>query len=435
MGSSHNPRQIALTRYNPQSSAHPAMPPISFTGGKVAVIFIVGFMLSAAVIWLLLRTKLAWRIAMDIPNERSLHNAPTPRAGGWGLVPAAVVAACALGVADWLLAGVAALLFAVSYIDDRIGLPIMIRLPMQAAAAALWLALGPVEVPIAVAALATFAIVWITNLFNFMDGADGLAGGMAFFAFSAYAAVAAAAGLTPLAAWSVALAGASAGFLLFNFNPAKVFLGDAGSVTVGFLAGAFGIWGWAAHAWPVWFPFLVSAPFFLDATVTILRRMFSGEAFWRAHREHYYQRLIRSGWSHRRTALCEYLLMGAGAVLAIAMLSWSTAAQYVALACVAMVYFGLAYAIDRRWAVFQATSSETRAAQAGYASSIAVPVLQEQSAGPNIRSPDAYVREPMSRSNRVGDLSGSVHHEHTPQGRFDESTFSRDADTTASQER
>ena len=402
----------------------------------MAVIFIVSFVLSVAVIWLLLRTKLAWRIATDIPNDRSLHTAPVPRVGGWGLVPAAVVAACALGAADWVLAGVAALLFAVSYIDDRVGLPIVIRLPIQAVAAALWLALGPVAVPFVVAALATFAIVWVTNLFNFMDGADGLAGGMAFFAFSAYAVVAAATGLTPLAAWSIALAGASAGFLLFNFNPANVFLGDAGSVTVGFLAGAFGIWGWSAEAWPVWFPFLVSAPFFLDATATILRRMFSGEAFWRAHREHYYQRLIRSGWSHRRTALCEYLLMAASAALAIAMLSWSTAAQSVALGGVAIVYVSLAYAIDRRWAAFQAASSEELASQAALADRRAGPVPHKQGATANVGTQGGYLGETVSRSRRAGDLGRSAsRHEHAARARLDESAYRRESDSAAVEER
>ncbi|MES2564566.1 MAG: glycosyltransferase family 4 protein [Pseudomonadota bacterium] len=328
----------------------------------MTLIFLMSFLLCAAIIWGLLRSRLASRIAMDTPNARSLHDAPTPRVGGWGLVPAAVVAACTLGATDWLLAGVAAVLFAVSYIDDRVNLSIAIRLPVQSVAAAVWLAWGPIELSFFVAALATFAIVWITNLFNFMDGSDGLAGGMALFAFSAYAFVAAATGLDSLAVWSVALAGAAAGFLLFNFNPAKVFLGDAGSVTVGFLAGAFGIWGWAADAWPVWFPFLVSAPFFFDATITILRRMFSGDAFWHAHREHYYQRLIRSGWSHRKTALCEYVLMAASSGLAITMLNGSSIVQAVALAIAAVVYAGLAFAIDRRWSAFLgATSKHERA--------------------------------------------------------------------------
>ena len=316
-------------------------------------IFVFTFALAIAVIGLLLWSKLAWRLATDVPNGRSLHHSPVPRVGGWGVVPAVLVAVPVFTIFDWVFAAVAVSLFAVSYVDDRHGLPIYVRLPLHTAAAAVWLAYGPVALPFFVAMMAAFAIVWVTNLFNFMDGADGLAGGMAVFAFGTYAVVALASGVQPLAWWSTAFAGAAAGFLLFNFNPARVFLGDAGSVTLGFFAGAFGIWGWAADAWPVWFPFLVSAPFFLDATVTILRRMLRAEQFWKAHREHYYQRLIRSGWSHRRTALCEYLLMAASSGLAVVMLNWSEPLQYAALAGVGVAYFAIANAIDRRWVASQ----------------------------------------------------------------------------------
>jgi UDP-N-acetylmuramyl pentapeptide phosphotransferase/UDP-N-acetylglucosamine-1-phosphate transferase len=323
----------------------------------VAATFFLSLGLCVVVISFLLRTKLAWRIATDVPNNRSLHTVPVPRIGGWGVVPAALIAGAAFAGPDPVVIGLTLILFAVSYVDDRVGLPILLRLSTHAAAAACWLASGPVHLPIAVGLMAAFAMLWITNLFNFMDGADGLAGGMALFAFGAYAYVSALGGVAPLALWSMALAGAAAGFLLFNFSPARVFLGDGGSITVGFLAGAFGIWGWAAGAWPVWFPFLVSAPFFLDATATILRRMLGGEPFWRAHREHYYQRLIRSGWSHRRTAICEYVLMAASAGFAVLILDWSPAAQYAGLAGVAAVYVALAWAVDRRWAAFQYAAS------------------------------------------------------------------------------
>ena len=106
-------------------------------------------------------------------------------------------------------------------------------------------------------------------------------------------------------------------------------------------------------AWPAWFPFLVFASFFLDATVTLLRRMINGEPFWRAHTEHYYQRLIRSGWSHPRTAMREYLVMTASASLATAMLTWSVSAQYAGMVTVAGMFVGLAILVDRRWLQFQ----------------------------------------------------------------------------------
>jgi UDP-N-acetylmuramyl pentapeptide phosphotransferase/UDP-N-acetylglucosamine-1-phosphate transferase len=292
-------------------------------------------------------------VATDVPNDRSLHSAPTPRIGGWGVIPAALATALVFNSADWMLAGLCTLLFVVSYLDDRSGLPVYVRLLVHVAVAAGWLAFGPISLPLYLAAMAVFAIVWITNLFNFMDGADGLAGGMAVIGFSAFAIVAAGAGVLPLAVCCVAIVGASAGFLIFNFPPARVFLGDAGSVTIGFVAGAFGIWGWAAGAWPAWFPFLVAAPFFLDATITILRRMLRAEKFWRPHREHYYQRAIRSGWTHTQTALAEYVLMSISAGLAVAMLRWSPVAQYVCWIAVGISYAGIAFAIDRRWAALE----------------------------------------------------------------------------------
>jgi UDP-N-acetylmuramyl pentapeptide phosphotransferase/UDP-N-acetylglucosamine-1-phosphate transferase len=311
------------------------------------------------VIALLLATKTAWRLATDLPNDRSLHVRPVPRVGGWGVVPAGFTAVVFFGASDVLLIGIVAVLFAISYADDRFGLPIVLRIPIHALAAAIWLWLGPAELPLAIAVAAACGILWITNLFNFMDGSDGLAGGMAVFAFATFGAVAATAGIAPLALWAIAFAGAVAGFLFFNLNPAAVFLGDAGSISLGFLAGVFGIWGWAAGAWPPWFPFLVAAPFFLDATVTLLRRVLRREPFWRPHREHYYQRLIRMGWTHGRTALAEYVLMACCSALAIWMLMWTELAQMIGLACAALAFAMLAYLIDRRWAAFSAVSRGT----------------------------------------------------------------------------
>lgn len=312
-------------------------------------VFFFSCVASIAIIRLLLISKLAWRIAVDVPNDRSLHNRPIPRIGGWGVIPAAIAAAFFFGAVDWPLAGLATLLFVVSYLDDRVGLPILVRLTTHAIVSVAWLTFGSASLPLVLAAIAAIAIIWWINLYNFMDGANGLAGGMALIGFLAYAVAAASHDMVPLTVWSLALAGASAGFLLFNFSSARVFLGDCGSVPLGFFVGALGLWGWSGGAWPSWFPFLVFSTFFLDATVTLLRRITNGEPFWRAHAEHYYQRLIRSGWSHPRTALREYLLMAASAGLATAMLTWSVSAQYAGLVAAAGVFVGVAIVIDRRW--------------------------------------------------------------------------------------
>lgn len=163
------------------------------------------------------------------------------------------------------------------------------------------------------------AIVWMTNLYNFMDGADGLAGGMSVVGFGTYAAAVAMQvnADSPLGLLVAALTGASAGFLMFNFPPAKVFLGDAGAIPLGFLAIALGIHGNMLGLWPWWFVVLVFSPFIVDASVTLLRRTLQGNKPWIAHRDHYYQRLVLSGWSHRKTALVYYALMLAAAASAL----------------------------------------------------------------------------------------------------------------------
>ncbi|MCA8199756.1 glycosyltransferase family 4 protein [Burkholderia sp. AU33545] len=331
--------------------------PISTWPGVIAVA-LVAAVASTAILRVLLATGLAWRLATDIPNNRSLHTLPTPRVGGWGIVPVCVVALMALAPALWLIAAAAAGLAAMSQIDDRRGLPARVRFSAHLAAVVVLIVSYPAAAPWWLLAGVGFVMVWLTNLYNFMDGADGLAGGMALFGFGAYA-IAALTSAKPspeLAVAGAGIAGAAFGFLLFNFHPARLFLGDAGSIPLGFLAGALGYWGWRAGIWPIWFPALVFAPFIADASVTLLRRLLRGEKFWQAHREHYYQRMVRSGVGHRRTALCWYLIMLAGIIVAV----WAKGrpeqqqwllffAWYGVLACLGLV-------IDVRWRRFQSAA-------------------------------------------------------------------------------
>ena len=256
------------------------------------------------------------RLALDHPNERSLHERPVPRTGGIAIL-LGVAAAAAFDAALWLPLVFALGLAAVSFIDDLRGIPTMFRLTLHllAAGAFCWYVLAPIH-PLELA-LITLGVAWLTNLYNFMDGADGLAGGMAVIGFGAYAAAAWSAGHGALAALSLALAAAAAGFLLHNFHPARIFLGDVGSIPLGFLAGALGVLGWRDDVWPLWFPVLVFGPFIGDATITLVKRTVRGERVWRAHREHYYQRMVRMGFGHRATAWVAYAAMALCAALAL----------------------------------------------------------------------------------------------------------------------
>jgi UDP-N-acetylmuramyl pentapeptide phosphotransferase/UDP-N-acetylglucosamine-1-phosphate transferase len=172
--------------------------------------------------------------------------------------------------------------------------------------------------PVWQAALLVIVTAWAVNAYNFMDGSDGMAGGMAVIGFGSYAVDAALMGHTQLATAAAGVAGASAGFLVFNFAPARVFMGDAGSAPLGFLAAALGLLGWEAEVWSAWFPVIVFSPFLTDATLTLFRRLARGERIWLAHKEHLYQRMVAGGLGHTRTALVAYGVMALSAGLALA---------------------------------------------------------------------------------------------------------------------
>jgi len=314
---------------------------------------LLAFVVTWLAISLLLRSGLA-KFAMDAPNRRSLHSMPIPRSGGVALM-AGTLAGWSLLLPPWLwlTMGLTTTLAAVSLLDDIYDLSPGWRLLAHLAAAAALAAASLGHYPLWLSLAAAFAIVWMTNLYNFMDGSDGLAGGMAVFGFTAY-------GLAAwwlndfgfaLAAWSIAAA--AAGFLVFNFHPARIFMGDAGSVPLGFLAAAFGLLGWQFGLWPWWFAPLVFSPFVVDASVTLARRLLRREKIWQAHREHYYQRLVRMGYGHRNTALLEYSLMAATGVSAL----WGTS-QNVTTQTTLLLLWGGAYIvamrlIDIEWAKFQ----------------------------------------------------------------------------------
>lgn len=285
---------------------------------------------------------------IDEPNHRSLHQVAVPRSGGVGILVGIAVSlmAAAPPMALWIaLAG----LVGISMFDDFRSLPARIRFLVQfVAATVVTLTMMPPGWGVTGYLLSVLCILWMTNLYNFMDGSNGLAGGMAVFGFAAYALAAALAGQIEVAIWSACIVAAAAGFLIFNFDPARIFMGDAGSVPLGFLAAVLGLHGLWLGAWPAWFPLLVFSTFVVDATVTLLWRGFCGEKVWIAHRQHYYQRLIQSGWSHRRLALAAYLLMLVTAGSAILLLRAPLIAQVLVIAAWGVAYVLLMRAIDRR---------------------------------------------------------------------------------------
>ena len=278
--------------------------------------------------------------SLDHPNERSLHTQPTPRSGGVAILSgvaigwAASVAWFAVGSwrngmqADrvtpaglWIL-GAIGLVTVVSYLDDRKGLPIGFRFAVQSVAAlmAVWgagLTLPSVVIPglatislglVSVPATILF-LLWITNLYNFMDGMDGFAGGMTVIGFGFLAYFGWRAGHPSMLFVTAAVSASALGFLFHNFPPARIFMGDVGSIPIGFTAGLLMLVGVRDGLFDLWVPVLIFSPFIVDATITVIRRAWHVQRVWQAHREHYYQRLVLSGWSHRKTVLAEYAVM------------------------------------------------------------------------------------------------------------------------------
>jgi UDP-N-acetylmuramyl pentapeptide phosphotransferase/UDP-N-acetylglucosamine-1-phosphate transferase len=313
----------------------------------VAVPPLIALLVSGLIVALLLRGRVA-SFALDLPNARSLHATPTPRLGGIGIIAGIATAwAYAAAPLDPLLLLALVLLAGVSLLDDLRDVGVAWRFTIHLASAVLaviaqlrghewWMVAG--------AALAT---AWMINLYNFMDGADGLAGGMATIGFGAYGAAALAGGDFAFAAINLAVAGAALGFLLFNFPPARVFMGDVGAIPLGCLAAVLQIAGTLRGDWPWWFGGVVFSPFIVDASLTLVKRLLRGEKIWQAHREHYYQRLVRSGWGHRKTACAEYALMIACGGLAIAGSRADPAWQTAIIGGIALLYVVLALALEK----------------------------------------------------------------------------------------
>lgn len=254
---------------------------------------------SAVIVEVVIRLRLRFGSSgLDTPGNRSLHTRPTPHGGGLGIVAAVLCTGLVTGVSPSLLAAVL-LLALISMLDDWRPLPFWSRLIAHLLAAGSVVFLhGEIGWPVLI--VTTVLIAWATNAYNFMDGADGLAGSMTAIGFAAYAAGFWLGGESRLALLSLAIVVSSLVFLRFNWHPARIFMGDVGSVPVGFLAGALGWYGVVRGIWPVWFPFVVFSPFFCDATITLLQRALRGERVWQAHREHYYQRMVRMGVGHDR---------------------------------------------------------------------------------------------------------------------------------------
>jgi UDP-N-acetylmuramyl pentapeptide phosphotransferase/UDP-N-acetylglucosamine-1-phosphate transferase len=324
----------------------------SFWGWVVVPLAVLG-----ASVWLtgVARNWLQRRAILDHPVERSSHETATPRGGGIALVPVVLFAWIMLALAglapsaSFAIAGLAAALAVISWYDDLGGIAFGWRLTAHLVAAAVGVAflLGPVPVfqgllpPLADRIAAAVLWAWFVNLYNFMDGIDGITSIETIAIGIGIVLVAQLAGdEANVALPALALVAGALGFLRWNWPPASVFLGDVGSVPLGFVT------GWlllllASHG--DWAPALILAFYYLaDATVTLFRRVARGEPFWRAHRTHFYQRALAPDNDHRAVLV---LIIGGNAallLLALVAVSWPRTALVLAALAVANLLAQLA---------------------------------------------------------------------------------------------
>jgi glycosyltransferase WbpL len=327
----------------------------------LATVFVASWALTA-----LSRSYALRRSVLDVPNERSAHAVPLPRGGGIAIAFTLFVSLAGVGLRGllpfpclcaWLGGGV--LVAAVGWLDDHRPVPAGWRVLVHALAA-LWavswlgglpeLDLGFTVLTLggAGAVLAVIALIWLTNLYNFMDGIDGLAGTQAVCSGAAAGMLLWWQGAQGLALGCFILAAASAGFLAWNWPPAKIFMGDAGSGLLGFSFGVLALAGERSGALPALVWVLLLSVFVSDTTFTLLRRMLRAERWYNAHRSHAYQRVVQIGYSHLQVTTVVLLVN----VVVLWPLAWLASAQprfSFALFLATMLVLGLSWREILKW--------------------------------------------------------------------------------------
>lgn len=279
-------------------------------------ICVFGLFLSWLLTWGLRRYAVASSL-MDVPNERSSHTLPTPRGGGVATVltfllgaPCLVFAGLADSHAMLAYVGAGSLVALIGFADDHGHIAARWRLLghfLAAGWALYWLGgLPPLALPWGVvdigwlgAILGGIYLVWMLNLYNFMDGIDGLASVEAICACGGACVVYSLSGHLSLMGYPLVLCMSVAGFLIWNFPPAKIFMGDAGSGFLGITIGALALQGAWSDGPLMWSWLILLGVFVVDATWTLVHRILRGEKGYEAHRSHAYQFASRHFSSHR----------------------------------------------------------------------------------------------------------------------------------------
>jgi Fuc2NAc and GlcNAc transferase len=289
------------------------------------MIYIITCILSFFITWLVIQLAIRKSI-FDIPNDRSSHTVPTPRGGGiavsitWfaGLIFLYRANDISSSLFYALLCGLP--ISIIGLIDDIFNISAKARFLIQIVAAlsatiilhvdSLDLGFYTISSTFVISIISIIGVVWFTNIFNFLDGIDGYIGTEVLFV-----------GLSAFIFWGsnppLLLASATLGFLLWNWQPAKIFMGDVGSTLLGFSIAVMAISYQYAEASSIIVWLILTSIFWFDATITLIRRILNSEQITSAHRKHAYQRIVQVGFSHQKTVLWSIFLNGIGFGLAL----------------------------------------------------------------------------------------------------------------------
>ncbi|AWY43537.1 glycosyl transferase [Pseudomonas putida] len=289
-------------------------------------LLLVGVFLASLLLTNTLRRYALKNKLMDVPNARSSHSTPTPRGGGVAIVISFLAALSVYALTGIVpqeqyvgLFGAGAVVAIIGFADDHGHIAARWRLLGHFVAASWMLfcfgGLGPVDVfGITVdlggggAILAAIYLVWVLNLYNFMDGIDGIAGAVAICITIAGACLYWVCGFTREVWTPLLLASACAGFLVWNFPPAKIFMGDAGSGFLGIILGGMALQAGWVEPQLLWSWIILMGVFIVDATYTMLHRLIRGEKIYEAHRSHAYQYASRQHLSHKKVTVAVILI-------------------------------------------------------------------------------------------------------------------------------
>ena len=279
--------------------------------------FLMSFVISLATIKITIKILTKTK-TLDIPNERSSHNIPTPKGAGLGIIATLLIIYYTFfPITDFLFTGAVLILTILSFMNDNKQISIVIRLIVQIALTIIVLIFWPPLkdvvllndiIPLWLENIIIFLlIIWLINLFNFMDGIDGISGiqciiigigvgSSLYLSQGVYELEQIVAGF---------IAGSGLAFLLWNWQPAKIFLGDAGSIPLGFINAVLILLLCKNDLWYV--AIIINNYYFFDASITLLRRIKMRKKPWKAHKDHFYQKAIQNGYSHSK--VCKIIAM------------------------------------------------------------------------------------------------------------------------------